>query len=199
MRRPGQDADRILEQRVEGEIGVGADRREAREVEVDRPRPEHVEQHLLVGFADRDRGVTGRAQHLRQRLGQDALCPAAAARADPQHLPLAAGNGFQILGRQAQFAEDRAGAANEARRVHRGSHSLRRAVEQRNAQRALEVRDRRGHRRLRQVQETRGLAEAPVLHDGEERAHLPQLDLPAQPPQSFETIGPSARFRDKEF
>jgi hypothetical protein len=45
--------------------------------------------------------------------------------------------------------------------------------------RAIEVRDRLRHRRLRQLERDRGAAQAPVLDDREQRAQLPDIKFGA--------------------
>jgi hypothetical protein len=73
------------------------------------------------------------------------------------------------------------GARDEAVAVGSRCHAARGPVEQGDAQGAFQLGDGGRDRRLRQVEQPSGLAEAPLLGDREQDAELPQLQMPRKP------------------
>ena len=183
VRAAGEYADRVLEQRPVLEFGVGRrERRQARKEQVELAGLEQLDEHVLVGLPDQDERFGVRIQQARERRRQDPHPPAPSRDSSHAQRPArAAGDDLDVRYGQTQLAEDRAGAPDEAFAVLSRRDPTSRPVEQRHPERGLQLGDRGGDRRLRQVEQLRGLAEASLLGDREQHAQLPQLEMPRKP------------------
>ena len=109
-----------------------------------------------------------------QRRGQEIV--GGADEADREPAGLARGDGLRLTDPLVELGEDAPGADEEGRAGRRQRDAAIAALEQRQAERVLELADRLAERRLRHVQALGGAVEIQFLGDGDELAQEPRLD-----------------------
>ena len=181
MRAAGENADRVLEQRLVGELGIGRKRRQPREEQIELACLEHFNEPVLVGLADQNERFGVRVQQPRQCRWQDSHPPAASPGADAQRPARAAGDDIDVFSCETKLTEDRAGASDEAFPVRGRCNPPGRALEQRHPEGLLELGNGGRDRRLGQVEQPSGLAETSLLGDSEQHAQPPQFQLSWKP------------------